>query len=39
MAEFVESSLFFGAFVSIGAYMLGVFVKNKLKLVTNAVCK
>lgn len=32
MNEFVESSLFFGAFVSIGAYMLGVFVKNKLKL-------
>jgi len=32
MNEFVESSLFFGAFISIGAYMLGVFVKNKLKL-------
>jgi len=32
MNEFVESSLFFGAFVSIGAYMLGVSVKNRLKL-------
>ncbi|MBR4887874.1 MAG: LrgB family protein [Clostridia bacterium] len=32
MNEFVESSLFFGAFVSVGAYMLGTFVKNKLKL-------
>ena len=32
MNEFVESSLFFGAFVSVGAYMLGVLVKNKLKL-------
>lgn len=32
MAEFLQNSLFFGAFASIGAYMLGVFIKNKLKL-------
>lgn len=32
MAEFLQNSLFFGAFASIGAYMLGVLIKNKLKL-------
>ena len=32
MAEFLQNSLFFGAFASIGAYMLGVFIKDKLKL-------
>ena len=32
MNEFVENSLFFGAFASIGAYMLGVFVKKRLRL-------
>ena len=31
MAEFLQNSLFFGAFASI-AYMLGVFIKDKLKL-------
>lgn len=32
MAEFLQNSLFFGAFASIGAYMLGIWIKSKLKL-------
>ena len=35
MIEFIENSVFFGAFVSLGAYEIGLIMKRKFRLASD----